>query len=73
MGPGSLLYVSVREFATTYPHDNKISILGNKDKEKDQEKRERARERERERDRERGTEGQKWIDKEKERKNIYSY
>jgi len=31
VGPGSLLYVSVREFATTYPHDNKISILGSDD------------------------------------------
>jgi len=31
VGPGSMLYVSTREYATTYPHDNKVSILGTDD------------------------------------------
>jgi Protein N-terminal asparagine amidohydrolase len=31
IGPGPLLYVSVREFAVTHPHDNKISVLGTDD------------------------------------------
>ncbi len=31
IGAGPLLYVSVREFAATHPHDNKISVLGTDD------------------------------------------
>jgi hypothetical protein len=31
IGPGPLLYVSVREFGVTHPHDNKISVLGTDD------------------------------------------
>jgi hypothetical protein len=31
IGPGPLLYVSVREYAVTHPHDNKISVLGTDD------------------------------------------
>ena len=31
VGGGALLYVSVREYAVTHPHDNKISVLGTDD------------------------------------------
>ena len=28
VGPMGLLYVFKREFAVTYPHDNKVSLIG---------------------------------------------
>ena len=31
VGPLGLLYIFQREFAVTYPHDNKISIMGTDD------------------------------------------
>ena len=31
MGPLGLLYIFKREFAVTYPHDNKISFMGTDD------------------------------------------